>query len=307
MAGTQVNPTRMELTRLKKKLVTAVRGHKLLKDKRDELMRQFLDKVRENKALREEVETALVSANQNFMLARAGMPDEMLNTALLAPKQELTISAGTQNVMSVEIPDFDFKTRTPDQNDMYSYGFAFTTGDLDDAILSLSEVFPKMLKLAEEEKSTDAAKARTRAMELLAGQELSSGQLYERLNHRYTQQTSAAVVAEMVQREYINDARYAETRAHALLAAKKSRRAAAQNLRQKGLAAGEIQQALDAVYAPDVSGEDPELEAAAALVEGHYRKKLEAGRRDLVIAALQRRGFSYSVIKEAIRRVEEGE
>ena len=153
MAGTQVNPTRMELTRLKKKLVTAVRGHKLLKDKRDELMRQFLDKVRENKALREEVETALVSANQNFMLARAGMPDEMLNTALLAPKQELTISAGTQNVMSVEIPDFDFKTRTPDQNDMYSYGFAFTTGDLDDAILSLSEVFPKMLKLAEVEES----------------------------------------------------------------------------------------------------------------------------------------------------------
>ena len=153
MAGTQVNPTRMELTRLKKKLVTAVRGHKLLKDKRDELMRQFLDKVRENKALREEVETALVSANQNFMLARAGMPDEMLNTALLAPKQELTISAGTQNVMSVESPDFDFKTRTPDQNDMYSYGFAFTTGDLDDAILSLSEVFPKMLKLAEVEKS----------------------------------------------------------------------------------------------------------------------------------------------------------
>ena len=143
----------MELTRLKKKLVTAVRGHKLLKDKRDELMRQFLDKVRENKALREEVETALVSAHQNFMLARAGMPDEMLNTALLAPKQELTISAGTQNVMSVEIPDFDFKTRTPDQNDMYSYGFAFTTGDLDDAILSLSEVFPKMLKLAEVEKS----------------------------------------------------------------------------------------------------------------------------------------------------------
>ena len=143
----------MELTRLKKKLVTAVRGHKLLKDKRDELMRQFLDKVRENKALREEVETALVSANQNFMLARAGMPDEMLNTALLAPKQELTISAGTQNVMSVEIPDFDFKTRTPDQNDMYPYGFAFTTGDLDDAILSLSEVFPKMLKLAEVEKS----------------------------------------------------------------------------------------------------------------------------------------------------------
>ena len=148
MAGTQVNPTRMELTRLKKKLVTAVRGHKLLKDKRDELMRQFLDRVRENKALREEVEAALKAANGDFMLARAGMPDEMLNTALLAPKQEVSISAGTQNVMSVEIPDFDFKTRTPDP-----YGFAFTTGDLDDAIRSLSAVFPKMLKLAEVEKS----------------------------------------------------------------------------------------------------------------------------------------------------------
>ena len=159
--------------------------------------------------------------------------------------------------------------------------------------------------LAEEEKSTDAAKARTRAMELLAGQELSSGQLYERLNRRYTQQTSAAVVAEMVQREYINDARYAETRAHALLAAKKSRRAAAQNLRQKGLSTQQIEQALEVVYAPEEGGEDPELEAAAGLVEGRYRKKLEAGRRDLVVAALMRRGFAYAVIKEAIKRVEE--
>lgn len=153
MAATQVNPTRMELTRLKGKLVTAQRGHKLLKDKRDELMRQFLEKVRENRALREEVEEALKEANRNFMLARAGMPDEMLNTALLAPKQEVSIEAGTENVMSVEIPAFDFKTRTPDANDIYSYGFAFTTGDLDDAIASLSAVFPKMLKLAEIEKS----------------------------------------------------------------------------------------------------------------------------------------------------------
>ena len=161
--------------------------------------------------------------------------------------------------------------------------------------------------LAEEEKSTDAAKARTRAMELLAGQELSSGQLYERLNRRYTQQTSAAVVAEMVQREYINDARYAETRAHALLAAKKSRRAAAQSLRQKGLAPAEVAGALEAVYAPEDGGDDPELEAAAALVDSRYRKKLAIGRRDLVVAALQRRGFAYATIKEAIRRVEEGE
>ena len=159
--------------------------------------------------------------------------------------------------------------------------------------------------LAEEEKSTDAAKARARAMELLAGQELSSGQLYERLGRKFTQPTAAAVVAEMVEREYVNDARYAETRAHGLLAAKKSRRAAAQNLRQKGLSASQIEQALEVVYAPEEGGEDPELEAAAALVEGRYRKKLEAGRRDLVVAALMRRGFAYPVIRDAIQRVEQ--
>ena len=157
----------------------------------------------------------------------------------------------------------------------------------------------------EEEKCAAPAKARARALDALASREMSSAQLYERLCYGFTEQAAAAAVAEMVELDYVNDDRYAEARAHSLLAARKSRRAAAQNLRQKGLAAGEIQQALDAVYTPDVSGEDPELEAAAALVEGHYRKKLEAGRRDLVIAALQRRGFSYSVIKEAIRRIEE--
>ena len=159
--------------------------------------------------------------------------------------------------------------------------------------------------LAEEEKSTDAAKARARAMELLAGQELSSGQLYERLGRRFTQPTAAAVVAEMVERQYVDDERYARTRAHGLLAARKSRRAAAQDLRQKGLDTQQISAALEEVYAPDEAGEDPELEAAAALVASRYRKKLEAGRRDLVVAALMRRGFAYPVIRDAIRRVEQ--
>lgn len=158
--------------------------------------------------------------------------------------------------------------------------------------------------LAEEEKSTDAAKARARAMELLAGQELSSGQLYERLGRKFTQPTAAAVVAEMVERQYVDDERYARTRAHGLLAARKSRRAAAQDLRQKGLDAQQISAALEEAYAPDEAGGDPELEAAA-LVEGRYRGKLAAGRKDLVVAALARRGFAYPVIKEAIRRVEE--
>ena len=159
--------------------------------------------------------------------------------------------------------------------------------------------------LAEEEKSTDAAKARTRAMELLAGQELSSGLLYERLGRKFTQPTAAAAVAEMVERQYVDDERYARTRAHGLLVARKSRRAAAQNLRQKGLDAQQISAALEEVYAPDEAGGDPELEAAAALVRSRYMKKLADGRRDLVTAALMRRGFAYSVIKEAIKRAEE--
>lgn len=153
MAGTQVNPTRMELTRLKKKLVTATRGHKLLKDKRDELMRQFLERVRENKALREKVEAGIKAANKNFLLARAGTQDEVLNTAMLAPKQRVTVESGVENVMSVEIPSFTFQTRTPDKNDIFSYGFAFTSSDLDDAVQSLSDIFPDMLKLAECEKA----------------------------------------------------------------------------------------------------------------------------------------------------------
>ena len=153
MAATHVNPTRMELTRLKRKLQTALRGHKLLKDKRDELMRQFLELVRENKALREKTEKALHSANQNFMLARAGMQEEALNTAMLAPKQEIQIETGVRNVMSVEVPVFHVTTRTPDTNDMFSYGFAFTSSDLDDAVQSLAACLPDLLRLAEVEKS----------------------------------------------------------------------------------------------------------------------------------------------------------
>ena len=153
MAATHVNPTRMELTRLKRKLQTALRGHKLLKDKRDELMRQFLELVRENKALREKTEKALHSANQNFMLARAGMQEEALNTAMLAPKQEIQIETGVRNVMSVEVHVFHVTTRTPDTNDMFSYGFAFTSSDLDDAVQSLAQCLPDLLRLAEVEKS----------------------------------------------------------------------------------------------------------------------------------------------------------
>lgn len=153
MSSKHVNPTRMELTKLKKKLITARRGHKLLKDKRDELMRQFLDLVRENKTLRETIEAGILSANQNFALARAGMSDETLNVALMAPKQEVYLDVETKNVMSVEIPVFHYKTRTSNPNDIYSYGYAFTSGDLDDAVKGLAVLLPDMLRLAECEKS----------------------------------------------------------------------------------------------------------------------------------------------------------
>ena len=153
MAVTQTTPTRMELTRLKKKLVTAVRGHKLLKDKRDELMRQFLDLAKENMELRKAVEEGIRKANANFVTAKASMPEEALHTALMAPKQEVYLEAERKNVMSVEIPVFEYRTRTADPNDIYSYGFAFTSGDLDDAVRSLADVLPQMLELAEKEKA----------------------------------------------------------------------------------------------------------------------------------------------------------
>ena len=153
MASTQVTPTRMELTRLKKKRIIAVRGHKLLKDKRDELMRQYLDLVRENMDLRKRVEAGILSANRNFVIAKAGMSEPELHTALLAPKQEVQLKPGKKNVMSVDIPTFDYKMRTADENDIYSYGFAFTSSDLDDAVKSLADILPDMIRLAECEKA----------------------------------------------------------------------------------------------------------------------------------------------------------
>ncbi len=153
MASKQVTPTRMELTRLKGKLMTAVKGHRLLKDKRDELMREFLDLVRENMTLRQKVEEGIRQANTNFVVAKAGMSEETLHAALMAPKQEVSLDSDKKNVMSVNIPVFNYTTRTPDPNDIYAYGFAFTSSDLDDAVKSLADIFPDMLRLAEVEKS----------------------------------------------------------------------------------------------------------------------------------------------------------
>ncbi|WP_019227296.1 V-type ATP synthase subunit D [Sedimentibacter sp. B4] len=152
MARLNVNPTRMVLTSLKKRLKVAVKGHKMLKDKRDELMKQFLELARENKRLREQVEAQIGSIYSNFVIASAVMSSEVLNEALMYPKQGVSIEVGRKNVMSVDVPVFDFTTTTDDTSNIYPYGFANTSAELDNAIENLSGVFPEMLRLAAVEK-----------------------------------------------------------------------------------------------------------------------------------------------------------
>lgn len=153
MANITVTPTRMELTRLKGKLKTARRGHKLLKDKRDGLMKQFLEVVREVRALRKEVEEELMTVHKSFTVASALMSSEALEQALLYPKQSVELTQTSKNIMSVNVPVYDFQTKTKSDADIYPYGFAATSGELDTAVDALGKVFRKMLKLAETEKT----------------------------------------------------------------------------------------------------------------------------------------------------------
>lgn len=154
MPSTTINPTRMELTRLKGRLKTAQRGHKLLKDKRDELMKRFMDVVRENRALRRRVEEGLMRAHGSFTVASALMSPEMLEQSLLYPKQSVELDMTFQNIMSVDVPQYHFKTKSQDSGEVYPYGFAQTSGELDDAVDAMAKVFSDMLKLAEIEKTS---------------------------------------------------------------------------------------------------------------------------------------------------------
>ena len=153
MPTATINPTRMELTRLKGRLKTATRGHKLLKDKRDELMKQFLEVVRKNRALRKKVEQGLEEANAAFTVAASLMGPEMLEQALLYPKQSVELEMGFRNIMSVNVPVYTFHTKNEDPTEIYPYGFAQTSGELDIALEALNRVFQDMLELAEVEKS----------------------------------------------------------------------------------------------------------------------------------------------------------
>lgn len=154
MARLNVNPTRMELTSLKRRLATASRGHKLLKDKQDELMRRFIDLARENNEMRKEVEAELSSAFKDFLMASAVMSPEMLEEAIVFPKEHITLEVGQKNVMSVNVPVMKFNRKlVGDEASIYPYGYANTSPELDEALETLYGILPKLLKLAEIEKT----------------------------------------------------------------------------------------------------------------------------------------------------------
>lgn len=150
MAVTQINPTRMELARVKKKLLSARRGHKLLKDKRDELIRRFIDLAKRTRRLHGEVENGIKTANIHFGLARAVMGDGAAENALSVPVRAIEIDVANENVMGVTIPKLRYKTMG---GDAYPYGFWGTCADLDAGVRALSQVWDKMVQLAETEKA----------------------------------------------------------------------------------------------------------------------------------------------------------
>ncbi len=149
-----VNPNRMELSKLKKRLVTSKRGHKLLKDKQDELMRRFILLVKRNNTLRKEIEAELQNAYNDFVLTGAIISPDFLEEALIFPKRSLTLDISSVNIMSVNVPKLDVKIESKfDENDIYSYGFYNTSDELDASLNKLSAILPKLLELAEIEKT----------------------------------------------------------------------------------------------------------------------------------------------------------
>jgi V/A-type H+-transporting ATPase subunit D len=154
MARLNVNPTRMELTKLKKRLATATRGHKLLKDKQDELMRRFIDLIKHNNELRKSVEEELQNSFKDFVMASALMSSEFLEEAIAYPKESISVEVETKNLMSVNVPVMKFKRKLEDDpGSIYPYGFASTSAELDGAIEKLYTILPELLELAEVEKS----------------------------------------------------------------------------------------------------------------------------------------------------------
>ena len=189
MAMLNVNPTRMELTKLKKRLVTSKRSHKLLKDKQDELMRQFINLIKYNNTLRKEVEAELEGSLKDFVMARAVMSSEFLEEAIACPKEHITVEVGEKNVMSVPVPVMNFKRELEgDEGSIFPYGFANTSSELDDAISKLYSILPKLLELAEVEKSgqlmadeIEKTRRRVNALEYMTNPQLEETIRYIRM------------------------------------------------------------------------------------------------------------------------------
>ena len=154
MARLKVTPTRMNLNTLKERLATSKRGYKLLKNKQDELMRQFLELIRKNKKLREEVEKELEDSFSDFLIASAFMSPEFMEEAVSFPTQKLGVDISIKNVMSVRIPKMEFKVEENENASMFPYGYAETSAGLDKALKGLNEVMNRLLELAELEKTT---------------------------------------------------------------------------------------------------------------------------------------------------------
>ncbi len=153
MAEIRVNPTRMELKKIQGRYATARRGHKLLKDKRDELMKQFLDVVREDKDLRTRVEASLADVYRSFSVAAAVTGPKMMQEALICPKKEGAINVSYVNKMSVICPEFQLDVRAEGGADSYNYGLAFTSGELDASLARMNDMLGDLVRLAELEKT----------------------------------------------------------------------------------------------------------------------------------------------------------
>lgn len=153
MAVLQVNPTRMELSRLKKRLAASMKGHRLLKDKRDDLMKRFLELIRENMELRTQLEEKMADVYAGFVIAGAQMDDAVLQESLMLPQIRVYAEVNMRNFMGVDVPVFSFSESSREKHDIYPYGLAFTSGELDPSVEALYEVLPLMLKLAQAEKT----------------------------------------------------------------------------------------------------------------------------------------------------------
>lgn len=199
MARLNVNPTRMEMTRLKARLKTSTRGHKLLKDKQDELMRRFIGMIKENKRLRESVEGQLSDAFADVLVARAFSSSERIDEALAIPKGSINVEVSTRNLMSVNVPQMEFvrKNVSEDTEDIFPYGFLGTTSQLDDSIMKLNDILPKLLELAEIEKACqlmadeiESTRRRVNALEYMTIPQLEETIAYIRMKLEENERSS---------------------------------------------------------------------------------------------------------------------